>query len=273
MSSGEEIRLALTLHYDGGAFFGWQSQREGRTVQGEVEAAIERLTGARRVVTGAGRTDRGVHATGQVAAVCVPARWTPAAFRKAMNAILPDDVWVRDVQAAPAAFHPRYDAIARSYTYRLGLNDEARSPFLRRWCWCVRASLDGELLEQAAARIVGEHSFEAFAKVGQPERGTRCVVHSTRWEPWEGFGLAFTITANRYLHHMVRYLVGTMVEIARGKRPVDDLTALLREGRGPSLETSPPAPARGLFLTLVEYPEHALPTAPVGPEKGLKKDR
>ena len=258
MSSGEEIRLALTLHYDGGAFFGWQSQREERTVQGEVEAAIERLTGARRVVMGSGRTDRGVHATGQVAAVSVPARWTAVSFRKALNAILPDDVWARDVQAVPASFHPRYDAVARSYTYRLGLSEEARSPFLRRWCWCVRTSLDRELLEQASARIVGAHSFAAFAKSGQPERGTRCTVRSTLWEPWEGLGLAFTITADRYLHHMVRYLIGTMVEIARGARPLDDLTALLEEGPTPGRTTSPPAPARGLYLTLVEYPKHAL---------------
>ena len=255
--SEEEIRLALTLHYDGGAFFGWQFQREGRTVQGELEAAIERLTEAHRTVTGAGRTDSGVHATGQVAAVNVPARWTPVPFRKAMNAILPDDVWVSDVQAVPAAFHPQYDAVARTYVYRVGLDEEARSPFVRRWCWCNQQPLDRRLLEEASARILGSHSFTAFAKSGQPERGTRCTVGSSVWEPWEGLGLTFTITANRYLHHMVRYLVGTMVEIARGGRPLDDLSALIDEGPSRGQETSPPAPAQGLFLAAVEYPAQA----------------
>jgi len=255
---GEDIRLALTLHYDGGAFFGWQSQREGRTVQGEVEAAVERLTGARRPVVGSGRTDRGVHATGQVAGVTVPGRWTAATFRKAMNAVLPEDVWVRDAREVPASFHPRFDAVARTYIYRIGLDEEARSPFLWKWCWCVRHALDRGLLEEAAATIVGGHSFAAFAKAGQPERGVRCAVRSTLWEPWSGLGLTFTITADRYLHHMVRYLVGTMVEIASGGRPLADLPALLDRGPQPGLETSAPAPARGLFLAAVEYPGHTL---------------
>jgi tRNA pseudouridine38-40 synthase len=261
VTSGEEIRLALTLHYDGSAFFGWQSQRQERTVQGELETAIERLTGARRPVIGSGRTDRGVHATGQVAAVSVPTRWNAQSFRKALNAILPDDVWVRDAQAVAPSFHPRFDAVGRTYVYRLGLDDEARSPFLRRWCWSVRQPLDRGLLEDTAALIVGGHSFAAFAKAGQPERGTRCAVRSTLWEPWNDLGLAFTITADRYLHHMVRYLVGTMVQIASGKRPFADLPALLERGPEPGRETSAPAPARGLFLAAVEYPQKSFAQA------------
>ena len=256
--SGEETSLALTLHYDGRAFFGWQSQREQRTVQGELETAIERLTEAYRTVLGSGRTDRGVHATGQVAAVTVPVRWTPASFRKAINAILPDDIWVKEVQEVPRAFHPRYDAVARTYVYRIGLSEGALSPFLRRWCWCISRPLDQDLLDKAAARLVGDHSFEAFAKSGQPERGTRCTVSSATWEPWEEMGLTFTITANRYLRHMVRYLVGTMVEIGRGGRPLDDLFRLIDQESIERRGTSPPAPARGLFLAAVEYPAQAL---------------
>ena len=270
VTSGEETRLALTLHYDGGAFFGWQAQRKERTVQGEIEAAIERLTGSRRAVIGSGRTDRGVHATGQVAAVTVPARWTAQAFRKALNALLPHDVWVREARAVPLAFHPRYDAVGRTYVYRVGLADEARSPFLRPWCWSLGVPLRAERLERAAEQVVGSHSFAAFAKAGQPERGDRCTVQAARWEPWnpEGsapraagappLGLAFTITADRYLHHMVRYLVGTMVAIARDLRPAEDLPALLEHGPSRDRETSPPAPARGLFLAHVEYPDAAL---------------
>ena len=261
MNSGEDIRLALTLHYDGGAFFGWQAQRKERTVQGELEAAVERLTGSRRKVIGSGRTDRGVHAIGQVAAVTVPARWTAPTFRKALNAVLPEDVWVCEARAVPPAFHPRYDAVARTYLYRLGLAEEARSPFVRPWCWSLRRPVERELLDRAAEYIVGEHSFEAFAKAGQPERGTRCCVRSTGWRTWDGLGLEFSITADRYLHHMVRYLVGTMVEIGRELRPLEDLPALLAGGPSPGRETSPPAPARGLFLARVEYPDTALSPA------------
>lgn len=264
MTSEEETRLSLTLHYDGGAFFGWQAQRKERTVQGEIEAAIERLTGSRRTVMGSGRTDRGVHATGQVAAVTVPARWTPAAFRKALNAVLPKDVWAREVRAVAPSFHPRYDAVARTYVYRLGLAEEAHSPFVRRWCWSLRRPVRSELLDRAAGQIVGEHSFAAFAKAGQPERGTRCIVSGTRWEPWEGdeatLGFAFTITADRYLRHMVRYLVGTMVAIALEARPFDDLGALLELGPTRERVTSRPAPARGLELAYVEYSDQALAT-------------
>ena len=258
MTSEEETSLALTLHYDGGAFFGWQSQREERTVQGELETAIERLTEAYRTVMGSGRTDRGVHATGQVATVNVPVRWTPAAFRKAINAILPDDIWVKDAQAVPTTFHPRYDAVARTYLYRIGLNEEARSPFLRRWCLCMGRPLDRGLLDEAAAMIVGDHSFAAFAKGVRPDRGTRCTVNSALWGAWEDLGLTFTITANRYLRHMVRYLVGTMVEIARGGRPLVDLLRLIDQSPMKGRGTSAPAPARGLFLAAVEYPAQAL---------------
>lgn len=257
MSEPELARLKLLLHYDGARFHGWQSQPDVRTVQGELEAAVERLTGSRRPVVGSGRTDTGVHATGQVASVDVPAgRWPAERFHQAMNAVLSDDVWVADVTGVGRGFHPRYDAAARTYVYRLGLAPEALSPFHRRWCWALREPVDRARLDAAARAIPGERSFAAFAKAGQPERGTRCHVRSAAWGPWEGPGLAFTITADRYLHHMVRYLVGTMVDVARGRRPPGDMEALLEEPGGG--ETSPPAPPEGLFLARVEYPEAAL---------------
>ncbi len=253
MNSGEEIRVRLVLHYDGTDFLGWQVQPEGRTVQGVVQAALEKITGAPRNLVGAGRTDRGVHATGQVAAVTLPRRWSPVELRRALNALLPDDVWIASTREVGPDFHPRYSATSRTYTYRVGIAEEAWSPFRARWCWPVRAGLDPELLSEAAAAVLGEHLFGAFAKAGQPQRGERCLVHSARWAPWSGFGFSFTITADRYLHHMVRYLVGTMVDISRGRRPADELhTLLLEDPQG--LLTSPPAPPQGLFLTRVAYP-------------------
>ncbi len=141
----------------------------------------------------------------------------------------------------------------RTYVYHLGLSVEARSPFHRHWCWPFAKPLDTGLLESAAETIVGEHSFKAFRKSGQPERGDRCTVHESCWEPWGDLGLTLKITADRFLHHMVRYLVGTMVNIAVGKRPLEDLRRLLEEPET-DLRTSPPAPPTGLFLHHVTYP-------------------
>ncbi len=253
----DSIRLQLTVHYDGTHFHGWQFQPDQRTVQGELEAALSRLAARPRTVVGSGRTDTGVHAIGQVASVDMPPRWDPAELHRALNAVLPPDVWVQGVRPARADFHPRYDALARTYVYRVGTEPEARSPFHRPWCWALCEEIDEAALSDCAAELPGAHSFRAFAKAGQPERGDRCTVASAAWNRW-ALGARFTITADRYLHHMVRYLVGTMVEIARGHRPSADLRALLASGDASdaSLETSPPAPPEGLFLARVEYPDH-----------------
>jgi tRNA pseudouridine38-40 synthase len=248
-------RIRFTVHYDGRAFFGWQVQPEQRTVQGELERVISRLADRPTGVVGSGRTDRGVHATGQVAAADVPVRWTAHALRRALNALLPGDVWIADANEATPYFHPRYDASARSYVYRLGLSPEAASPFRAPWCWPLVREVDANAMCEAVAALVGDHSFRAFAKAGQEERGDRCIVTEARWAPWEAVGLEFHITANRFLHHMVRYLVGTAVEVGLGARPVADVAALLTGAHG--LETSPPAPPEGLFLSRVTYPPGA----------------
>ena len=261
MESVRVNRLKLILQYDGSAFFGWQMQREERTVQGELEAALTRLTGARRPVEGSGRTDRGVHATGQVAAVTVPETWGPPKLEKALNAVLPNDIWIESIESTTPDFSPRYDAVARTYLYRLGVSEQSRSPFQRPWCWALATDVDSTLLTEAAYLLPGEHSFKAFAKSGQPERGELCTVHEARWEPWDDLGFSFQVTANRYLHHMVRYLVGTMVDIARERRPLDDLGRLLANPDD-DLETSPPAPPEGLFLHHVAYPTEAGSEAP-----------
>ncbi len=258
MNAVKDNRLKLILQYDGSAFHGWQIQREERTVQGELEAALEQLTSTRRPVIGSGRTDRGVHATGQVAVASLPDTWQPEKLEKALSAVLPNDIWIKSVEPASPEFHPRYDAVKRTYLYQLGLSAETKSPLHHRWCWPLAKALDDALLQSAAETIVGENSFKAFAKSGQPERGDRCTVHESRWEPWERLGLTLRITADRFLHHMVRYLVGTMVEIARNKRPLDDLQRLLSEPEC-DLLTSPPAPPTGLFLHHVTYPAESSP--------------
>ena len=264
METQDSLRLKLTVHYDGSGFHGWQFQPDQRTVQGELEAALSRLADRPRSVVGSGRTDAGVHATGQVASVDMPAGWTPEDLQRSLNAILPRDIWVEEIHRVRADFHPRYDALARTYVYRVGTEAEARSPFHRPWCWALCTSVDREVLDASARHLLGEHSFLAFAKAGQPERGDRCTITAASWDSWE-LGLRFTITADRYLHHMVRYLVGTMVEMARGRRPLEDLPALLVSG--PGLETSPPAPPEGLFLARVEYSDHVrIPDPSTPPE-------
>ena len=248
-----ERRIKLTLHYDGGAFLGWQVQPGARTVQGELEAALSRLADRPVGVLGAGRTDRGVHATGQVASAVMPGKWTAGAVRRALNAVLPPDVWVAAAEEVAPDFHARYDATAREYEYRVGTADQARSPFVRPYCWALetrREPVDRAALSASAALLVGEHSFRAFAKAGQPERGERCTVELAEWSTWQA-GPLLRIRANRFLHHMVRYLVGTMVDVARGRRPPADVARLLAGEAG--METSPPAPAEGLFLTRVYY--------------------
>jgi tRNA pseudouridine38-40 synthase len=246
-----EHRLRLTLHYDGGAFAGWQVQAAARTVQGELEAALRRLTTVRVRVVAAGRTDAGVHATGQVVGLAVPVPWGADRLRQALNAVLPVDMWVAAATVVDDAFHARYDAVARGYAYRVGTADVARSPFLRRWCWPLGEALSLSSLNDAAGRFVGVHSFRAFAKTGQPQRGERCVVHIAQWRDWAPGGVLFHVVANRFLHHMVRYMVGTMVDVARGRRQPADVDDLLAGGSG--LVTSRPAPARGLYLTRVYY--------------------
>lgn len=258
------IRVRLLLHYDGRDFHGWQVQPGLRTVQGEIEAVLERISGEHRTLLGSGRTDSGVHATGQVATAHVPAHWTAERLQIALNALLPNDIWVERVEVVEGDFHPRYDATRRTYHYRVGTAPQSRSPFHRPFCWALAEPLDLELLRRTAAALPGTHSFRAFAKAGQPERGELCTVYAASWAPWgeaaarsagraAPLGVEFTITANRYLHHMVRYLVGTQVAIARGERPEGDLALLLADPDAGS--TSRPAPPEGLYLALVEYTE------------------
>ncbi len=260
-----ETRFKLTLHYDGAAFRGWQLQPGAATVQGAVEEALSRLTGERRTVLGAGRTDTGVHATGQVASVALPPSWTAAELARALNAVLPGAIWVRDVEPVPDGFHPRYRAVSRSYEYRIGTAARAASPFHRRWCWPLCRPLDLDAANRAARLLPGEHAFRAFAKSGQPQRGHVCRVSSAGWRPWKDLGVMFEISANRFLHRMVRYLVGTMVDIARRRRGEEEMAVLLSGNS--ELRTSRPAPPQGLFLTRVEYAAD-----PVGAPAGAFSD-
>jgi tRNA pseudouridine38-40 synthase len=245
--------VQLVLHYDGAGFHGWQQQPGMRTVQGVLEDALERLCGTHVAALGAGRTDAGVHSRGQAVGARVPRRWSPSELRRALNAVLPHDVWVAAAAEMRPEFHARYSAVSRRYAYHVGLDDDAESPFRRSREYAFRREVDAAALDAAATLVVGEHRFLAFAVRGTapPADHHRCHVMGAAWERREG-GVVFRITANRFLHQMVRFLVGTMLEIASGRRPAADMLELLEATD--NARVSPPAPPHGLFLECVEYP-------------------
>ncbi|HXF95910.1 MAG TPA: tRNA pseudouridine(38-40) synthase TruA [Gemmatimonadales bacterium] len=243
------------LHYDGARFAGWQRQPGLRTVQGEVEAVLERLMGRRVPAIAAGRTDTGVHALGQAVGFGVPDRWgsDPGGLRRALNALLPRDVWVERVHAMRSGFHARRSAVARRYRYVIGTDEGSCSPFRRPYEWALGRALDAELLQRAAALVAGEHRFHGLAAAGAASAHYRCRVTLSEWAPrTDGAGVSYTIEADRFLHRMVRFLVGAMVDIALGRRPLSDLPRLLAatDNQG----ASPPAPPQGLYLVAVRYP-------------------
>ena len=246
--------VQLVLHYDGARFSGWQRQPDERTVQGVLEAAVCRLCGGPIAVVGAGRTDAGVHARGQAAGLRVPEKWSASALRRSMNAILPDDVWIAAAFEMRDEFHPRYSAVSRSYSYFVGTDDPASSPFRRGTELVWNRPLDFARLSDAAHAIEGRHCFRAFAVKGTaPERDEHmCTVTRSVWRQREG-GLTYDIEADRFLHHMVRFLVGTMLDIGEGRREITDMEQLLQDQDNSNV--SQPAPPHALFLERVEYPK------------------
>ena len=247
--------VCARLQYDGTRFVGWQIQPDGRTVQAEIEAVLTRLCDQPVRVHAAGRTDAGVHALGMAISATVPARWTPDALHRAMNALLPADCWIVDVREARAGFHARKSASGRAYCYRIGTDAGARSPFRAPFEWALGRDLDAAVLTGAVGRVTGSHDFRALAVHTGLKENCRCTVRQANWAARsDGQGWELSIRADRFLHHMVRILVGTMVDAATGRRPAEDLGRLLA---GDALvRASAPAPAQGLYFVQAEYPEH-----------------
>ncbi len=252
----------LTVAYDGTAYVGWQRQAAGVSIQGCLEAALGDIEGAAVAVVGAGRTDAGVHALGQVAGVRLDAGIEAAALGRALNARLPPDIRVVDSALAADAFHARFDAVAKSYRYRL-LHGPVLSPFLRRYAWHVREGLDVQAMTEAGGVLIGEHDFAAFQAAGSAVRTTvrtlfELTVRGASPGAWTGAdpaGAEMTVIEVRgsgFLRHMVRTIVGTLVEVGRGRRGPAEVEQVLR-GADRSA-AGPTAPPRGLFLTGVGYP-------------------
>ena len=241
-----------TLHYDGTGFVGWQRQPAGRSVQSEFEQVLERLFGQRTVAHAAGRTDAGVHPIGQGVSFSAPAKWQASSLRRSLNALLPPECWIQSVQAMRPGFHARKSALTRQYRYDIGTDEASASPFRRGFEWALGRPLDLSAMQEGARAISGEHDFRAFAaKRDKPNH--RCRILRAEWGPRPGGrGVSFSIEADRFLHHMVRMLVGTLVDVGLGRRPADDIQTLLQ--RDDNKSTSPPAPAQGLYFVAVTYP-------------------
>lgn len=252
--------LQLVLQYDGTEFSGWQRQARARTVQSVLEQALRRLTRKRLRVRGAGRTDAGVHALGQAADVQVPERWTATELQRALNGVLPADVRVVAAHEMVPSFDARRHAVSRRYSYWIGTDAGSESPFRSRTEWPVRAPLERAVLDDCAEQILGEHSFRSFAVRATAREGDehRCTVVDASWRARPG-GLVFTVEANRFLHHMVRFLVGTMVEFANGRRPGESWAEVM--AAEDNARASKPAPAHALFLERVLYPPNLYVTA------------
>ncbi len=244
------MRLMMTVEYDGTGFNGWQLQPDGRTVQGALEEAIARATGTHSRVTGAGRTDSGVHALGQVAHFDTDSRLPADQLLKAVNFHLPKDVALLDCRAAPDDFHARFGTSSKLYRYRI-LRSAVRRPMRDRFCVRIRHPHNAGVMRECAALLEGEHDFTSFASEHTGAAGkVRRVLRSELIE--DGDELHYMVEATGFLYNMVRIIVGTLLMAGRGRYTPGDVAAMLeardRKSAGPT------APPRGLTLMEVRYP-------------------
>ena len=239
--------IKLVVQYHGLDYAGWQYQPKLRTIQGELEAAVYRLTGQRVTLHGAGRTDAGVHAVGQVANFTITHGLPIGKYRDGLNFYLPGDIVVREASLVSPAFNARFDAVYRQYHYLIGRHRSALDAERR---WEMSEKLDIQLLEKAAEGIIGIYDFTACCVVSSQKDNNRCVVYASHWED-EGSVLCYQIIADRFVHSMVRSLVGLMVDVGRGTMTIGKFNKILAGGDHTAIRRV--APARGLCLVTVGY--------------------
>jgi tRNA pseudouridine38-40 synthase len=239
--------IKLEIEYDGTDFYGWQVQPKLRTVQGEIEDKLSVILQQKVDLIGAGRTDVGVHALGQVANFKTENRLEVEAILRGLNGLLPDDIVIKNAEEVDLDFNSRYSAKSRVYHYRIFLG---RTAILRRYVWEVSYTLNLDTLFQATCKIEGKHDFSSFCVAESAKENNVCKVMEAVWKQSE-HEMIFTIEADRFLHTMVRSLVGTLIEVGRGYFSVEDFVNIMeakdRKKAGPT------APACGLYLVEVRY--------------------
>lgn len=258
------MRYTLRISYNGSDFYGWQRQPGTRTVQGEIERALSIFLGNEIPVTGAGRTDTGVNAVNYIAHFDLPDGCSlndAKNFLYKINAILPKGITVHEVREAGPDFHARFSALSREYHYFI---HRKKDPFMENFSWYCRYPLDLEKMNAAARNLLGRHDFSCFEKKGGNNLTSICTISEAVWETWlpphvsvlgypcgrEDF-LMFRIRADRFLRNMVRAIVGTLVEVGRGRRSPEWTAGLLRDGDRSAAGES--VPGNALFLSRIEY--------------------
>jgi tRNA pseudouridine38-40 synthase len=242
--------IRLDVAYDGTEFHGWQTQPGLRTVQGVLEEALAEALGEEEVtIAGAGRTDAGTHARGQVATFTTEAGLPTEAFVPVLRRLLPEDVLVTGARECAEGFHARHSAVARRYAYRLL---DRPDPILRRIAWHPKREVDADALEAAVRPLAGVHDCASFRASGCASRRSECVVHHLGWRRWEA-GLVFDVVADHFLYHMVRNVVGTALELSEEEDPEGAMARVL-SARDRRL-AGPTVPPEGLCLEQVLYPE------------------
>lgn len=240
----------LTIEYDGSLYHGWQRQKNERTVQGEIERALKRMTGQAVIVIGSGRTDAGVHAAGQVANFHCDTRLPPETLLQGLNSLTPEDIVVKKCETVADSFHARFDVTSKSYRYGI-LNRPIPSAVGRQYVWWIKKRLDADRMRLALGHIVGFHDFKAFEGAGSPRASTQRRVFRADLHRPQHDCLFIEIEADGFLRYMVRNLVGTLVDVGLDKLTPDDFKAiLLSRNRDRAGMTAPP---HGLSLVEVKY--------------------
>ncbi len=256
--------IRLTLEYDGSTFHGWQIQKNGSSVQETLSKAITAITGEQAVPAGAGRTDAGVHALGQVAAFQTASRIPAERFADALNSVLPRSVAIVRSEEAEAGFHPRRDAVGKHYRY-LVLNRHNRSGLMDGRAWHIPYELDFSRMQSAAVQLIGMHDFRAFCASGHSVKTYARTMTLAQWSR-NGDIVQFDIEGTGFLYNMVRILVGTMVEVGRGRHTAEEFGKILAGGdRRQAGITAPPG---GLYMMSVRYGERpGAATARIHPDE------
>jgi tRNA pseudouridine38-40 synthase len=241
----------LIIEYDGTAYHGWQVQTDKPTIQETLEAALSFMTKERVHVTGSGRTDAGVHALGQAANFHTTAAISPRSFQAGLNSLLPNDIVIRSCEAVDDAFHARFNAICKTYQYRIR-NRLTPAAIGRQYEWFIRKKLDVPAMQKAVKMIMGTHDFKSFEGTGSPREHTIRTIKESAVSEGENGRIFIDITADGFLRYMVRNIIGTLVDVGLGKISPEDFKKILEsKDRGFAGMT---APAQGLFLVSVDYP-------------------